>query len=1039
VVRSGGEEMMRLRPRLGEILIALLAMSALAAGSTVRPALSYSKTFGGSGADVAMAVATDAVGNVYITGFTNSADLPIRNGLQTRLGGTPLRATRDGGRSWVAPDIAPGVNSIADSPAQPGVLYAGTAGGVYKSADSGETWRILPSAPAVATGAVIVDSANPAVVYAATEQGVFKSMDGGATWTVLNPAPANIGYYETNLFVHPARPSTLFASLNYSLYRSVDAGESWTRLANLPFSTISLVFDPANPDVVYAAAWSLGVYCSVDGGDSWKKMVDLPVTYSPSAIAASPTGLYVATSNGVIRSTDGGVRWSPTSITAPADVVAADPNNPQVVYATADQLYVSRDNGASWSALLDVPAHSVATIGITPSALFVGSVLPQNIFVTKWSADGKQMLYSTYLGGSYSDYATGIAADRDGNVYVTGFTYSTDFPVTAGALQRKLAGQYNPFVAKIGADGSKLLYSTFLGGSGGDSANAIAIDASGNAYVTGYAGSSDFPVTQGAFQTSLSHGCVTSKTEGDAFVAKIDPQGGALLFSTYLGGTCADQGLGVAVDNAGSVYVAGVTSSPDFPVTKEALTTHYGGGANNGFLAKLTSRGDGLEYSTFLGTGWGDVAQAVAVDDKGNVYVTGSSSGLDVPQPGPGFFVYGTAGSPMMVGSRGPAFVLKLDSSGAKVYATYLGQCFTTGTSIAVNSEGMVWLAGTTGGPIISATSFYGESLGNPSFSCFWATVSTVHPFQGLGLGHGFVSELSADGGTVLFSSLLDSAASLALDGGGNASVVGLTDTTNGPKRWPSALLLRIDGSVTSPVTIEEPHSKAMQPHFVNGYPAVAAPGSVVVLPGTGLGPDLAVGSQITPEGTLATSLAGTSVMFDGISAPMISVQAQQVVCLAPFGIADRTTTTVQVKSGDSFSNAIRLPVTPSAVAVLGVLNEDGTGNSKDRPAAPGSVITIYVAGLGPTEPPAVDGMINRAGAPSPKAAVDVLINWWLPGDMLYAGPAPGQPAGIAQINFRVPPTIPGIGPWPAGQYYLVVGTGGQFAGDHDVAQLAIR
>src|SRR5260370_37581623 len=130
--------------------------------------------------------------------------------------------------------MARGVNSIAGPPMQRGVLYAGTASGIYKSVDSGKTWNVLPSAPRAATGAVIVDSANPAVVYAATEQGVFKSMHSGAIWTVLNPAPT-YGYYETNLFVHPARPSTLFASLNYSLYRSVDAGESWTPLANMPF------------------------------------------------------------------------------------------------------------------------------------------------------------------------------------------------------------------------------------------------------------------------------------------------------------------------------------------------------------------------------------------------------------------------------------------------------------------------------------------------------------------------------------------------------------------------------------------------------------------------------------------------------------------------------------------------------------------------------------------------------------------------------------------------------------------------------------
>jgi hypothetical protein len=128
VVLHGGEEMMRLRP--GKILTALLALPALAAAPTVRPALSYPKTFGGNGSDVAMSVVADAAGNAYVTGYTTSTDLLTPNGFQTRLGGIPLRATTDGGKSWIAPDISPGVNSIAGSPKQTGVLYAGTAGGL---------------------------------------------------------------------------------------------------------------------------------------------------------------------------------------------------------------------------------------------------------------------------------------------------------------------------------------------------------------------------------------------------------------------------------------------------------------------------------------------------------------------------------------------------------------------------------------------------------------------------------------------------------------------------------------------------------------------------------------------------------------------------------------------------------------------------------------------------------------------------------------------------------------------------------------------
>jgi len=643
------------------------------------------------------------------------------------------------------------------------------------------------------------------------------------------------------------------------------------------------------------------------------------------------------------------------------------------------------------------------------------------------------MLYSTYLGGSYFDYAQAIAVDGDGNAYVTGLTYSADFPVTPGALGAKLGGTYTAFVAKISADGSKLLYATLLGGSGRDAANAIAIDGAGNAYVTGYTDSGDFPVTPGALQKDLLQGCDGPSTEGDAFVAKIGPGGGALLFATYLGGTCADQGMGIAVDAAGSVYVAGVTSSPDFPVSKNALTSKYGGGVNSGFLAKLTAGGDSLLYATFLGTGWGDVAQAVTVDDQGNAYVAGSSFGLDQPQPSAGSASYSIVGFPGFLGTGGPAFVLKLDSSGNKIYAASLGQCMTTATSVVVDSAGRAWVAGATGLPP-NPTGFFQEN-------CIAATVSTVHPFQALGLGWGFVAELSADGNSVLFASLVDWATSLALDAGGNAFVGGRTQSTD-LSRWGSPLLLGISGSVPSPVTIEAPQSKAVTPHsyVFPPYPAVVAPGAVLVVAGTGLGPDPAAGSQIDPGGILATILAGTRVTFDGIPAPLISVGAQRVVCMAPFALADRTMTTVQVESGGSLSNSIRVPVLATAVAILGMVNQDGTANSKDHPAAPDSVITIFVAGLGQTDPPSVDGLINGAGAPQPKVPITAHINGWLPGDISYLGPAPGQPAGIFQINFRIPKTIPGIGSWPAGQYYMLVETGYSFTGsDYDSAPLWIH
>ena len=467
----------------------------------------------------------------------------------------------------------------------------------------------------------------------------------------------------------------MFASLGFFPYRSTDNGASWTQLTKLPYQTISMAVDAVNPDIVYSAVWTVGVYRSLDGGDTWRKTADQPVTYSPNAIAASPTALYLATSNGVVRSTDGGIRWSHTSIAAAADVVAIDPKNPKTVYAVADQVYVSTDDGSTWTPLLTVPLHSVATIAPTSAGLFIGSVLPQNIFITKWNASGSQMLWSTYLGGSYSGlrqrHRRGCHRKcvRDRLHLFLGFPHHPQ--CAPGQARRALQcvrtedqprWRHDPVLNSAG------------GSSGGDSANAIAVDSAGEAYITGYTGSADFPVTPSALETTLSHGCAASGAVGDAFVSKLGPNGDALLYSTYLGGTCADR-IRYRHRFGGQRLHRGRDRFPHFPGT--ATRAVYSGQSNIGFLAKLTPRGDILEYATFLGTGWGDVAQAVAVDQQRNAYVTGSSFGLDAPQPGPGFFGYGVAGSPVSLGSGGPAFVAKFGPSGARVYATSLGSCLT--------------------------------------------------------------------------------------------------------------------------------------------------------------------------------------------------------------------------------------------------------------------------------------------------------------------------------------------------------------------------
>lgn len=289
------------------------------------------------------------------------------------------------------------------------------------------------------------------------------------------------------------------------------------------------------------------------------------------------------------------------------------------------------------------------------------------------------LVYSTYLGGSIDDWGSGIAVDASGNAYVTGFARSPNFPTTSGALQTALGGSgaSDAFVTKLNPSGMALLYSTYLGGGGGDGGSGIAVDGSGNAYVTGSTDSTDFPTTPGAFQTTLG-----SPDASNAFVTKLNASGTALLYSTYLGGGgdpgsgTGDSGSGVAVDGAGDAYVTGSTHSTNFPITPGAFQTAFGG-RGNAFVTKLNASGSTLLYSTYLGgSGFyvegdqiGDVASGIAVDASGNAYVTGVTGSADFPTT-PGTF-QARLGGPVGVSN---AFVTKLNAGGtALLYSTYLG------------------------------------------------------------------------------------------------------------------------------------------------------------------------------------------------------------------------------------------------------------------------------------------------------------------------------------------------------------------------------
>ena len=410
--------------------------------------------------------------------------------------------------------------------------------------------------------------------------------------------------------------------------------------------------------------------------------------------------------------------------------------------------------------------------------------------------------YSTYLGGGGSDWGSGIAVDSAGNAYVTGSTSSADFPTTAGALQKNSGGGSDAFVVKLNPAGSQVVYATYLGGSDSDKAAAIAVDSAGNTYVTGSTSSTDFPTTPGEVQTSPGGSM-------NAFVAKLNSVGSQLVYSTYLGGSDADSGKGIAVDAAGNAYVVGQTRSANFP-TANPIQAALGGGSD-AFVAKLNPLGTGLIYSTYLGGKNDDEGSAIAVDSSGNAYVTGSTQSSNFPTANPlqtfigngtcvtGFGFTRASNFPttaallasiwggtwflhFYTGPPGPpppcadAFVSKVNPSGsALVFSTYLGgSSDDRGSAIAVDSSGSVYVTGRTSSP-------------------HFPTANAIQVVLG-GFTNAFVARLNATGSALMFSTYLggngsDEGTGITVDSSGSAYVTGNTSSTNFPTVFPVQIL----------------------------------------------------------------------------------------------------------------------------------------------------------------------------------------------------------------------------------------------------------
>ncbi len=387
-----------------------------------------------------------------------------------------------------------------------------------------------------------------------------------------------------------------------------------------------------------------------------------------------------------------------------------------------------------------------------------------DVFVTKLNSTGTELLYSIYLGGITYDYPTGVAVDATGNAYVTGSTVSPDFPTTPGAYDTTYNAR-DAFITKINSTGTDLVYSTYLGGTDVDYAEGIAVDGSGNAYVTGYAASSDFPTTPGAYDTTFNGGY------SDVFITKLNSTGTDLLYSTFLGGSDigSDRGFAIAVDESGNAYIMGSTPSSDFPTTPDAYDTTHNGlvGSQDVFITKLNSTGTDLLYSTFLG-GWGlDSGRGIAIDASGNAYVTGFHMSSDFPTT-PG--AYDTTR-----GGNVDAFVTKINSTGSSLlYSTYLGGSnYDYGFAIEVDESGNAYITGHTWN-----YSGYSDNDFPTTAGAYDASYNVSQD--------AFLTKINSTGTELIYSTYLggtlqDSGTGIAIDTNGNAYVMGHAESSDFP------------------------------------------------------------------------------------------------------------------------------------------------------------------------------------------------------------------------------------------------------------------
>jgi len=655
----------------------------------------------------------------------------------------------------------------------------------------------------------------------------------------------------------------------------------------------------------------------------------------------------------------------------------------------------------------DVPASPGALSQVTGSSF--------DVFVLKLNPTGTEIVYLALFGGSARELGTGIVVDAEGAAYVTGWTFSEDFPVTNGAAQGTFGGgTRDAFIAKIAPDGAAFEYASYLGGTSFEESAALTVDEAGRAWMVGATGSEDFPTTADALRQA------DATVSRSAFVAGLAADGSRFQYVSLLGGTGRSDTSAVALDAGPSLWIAGNTASADFPATDAAFQTELAG-VDDAFLIHLdvsatpsvaaaTLYGGADCRNPFAGAQC-DAARAVLVDG-GSVFLAGNTLSRDTPLAGDPLqeeWVNGVA--------FGEGYVARFSRDLTELEAaTYLGGSSEDRVNgLVADRAGTLYLIGVTGSPDFPATA---DGL-QPTFN---------------DIDEAFFAQLDPDLSSIDYATFLggsggDRGYAIAIDRARN--IVALSGETASPEFpstpgviQPEPVLLRAEGGDAFITQFEvELVPRLSTAGIVNAADFSAgpiSPGEIISVFGRGVVEDEAASLTLGDDGRVTSELSGVRLLINGTSAPLTFVGFDQVNAVVPFGAEFLPVATFVAERDGVRSQPVTQLVAPTTPALFtldgsgagqaAALNQDSAINGLQGAAKRGDVVILFGTGVGQTDPPGQDGRVAGAPLPRPLAPVTVRIGN-VEAQVLYAGAAPGLVEGVVQINALIPATvIPGPG-----------------------------